>query len=272
MRRRCRWRGGRARRPTPRRMEGLRQHGCSADQHRRQHGGRRAQVEQGHGGPHHLAGTEFPGRSDRRGHRKQVVPGRGNRFGRPGSARREEQGPQLVGPRGVVGPVATPGERAAQRIILHQNVSRRIQLAGNLLDARPSLGVGDHHFGPGHPEVVQQKVTLVRGVHGRAQRADSRLAQPEVDPLRARRRVQRHAVAGADSQFGQHARRRAGPLPHLLESHVGAGDRHHHTVRVLLGATIQHRGNGKTVDAEIGGTRGPAHWAASQALAAAGSG
>ena len=67
------------------------QHAGPADQHRRQHRGRRAEMEQRHGSPQRVARFEFPGCGDggRRG--EQVVPCGGDRFGRPGGTGREEQ-------------------------------------------------------------------------------------------------------------------------------------------------------------------------------------
>ena len=250
--------------------------GCPADQHRGQHARRRAQMEQRHRGPQHLARTELPGRRDRRGHREQVVPCGGHRLRRPGGARREEQAPHVLGRRGAVGHGSRTHQRVGERITLHHNVSHGLQLAGNLIDAGSSLGVGEDHLGPRQPQRVQQEVAFVCGVHRRAHRADACRAQPEVDPFRAGGAEQRHTVTAPNTQVGQDVRRRAGPLPHLFEGHLDTGDRHHHAVGMLLGPPIQHGGHGETVDTEIGGAEGSApvsaHQASSHAPAAAGSG
>ena len=112
------------------------EHGRPADQHRRQHGGCRAEMEQRHRGPQHVARTEFPGRRDRRGRGEQVMPGRGNRLRRPGGARREEQAADVVGrPRRRRGSAPRRFQRLGERIPLHQNVSHGLHLVGDLIDA-----------------------------------------------------------------------------------------------------------------------------------------
>ena len=132
-------------------MEGLRQHGRSADQHRGQHAGRRAQVEQRHRRPQHLARAEFPCRGDRRGDREQVMPRGGNRFRWSGGARRVEQ--------------RSPPRRAPRSCRAHRRQSCRssalrsessctttLVTASNrsddLVDAGPALGIGEDHLWP----------------------------------------------------------------------------------------------------------------------------
>ena len=98
---------------------------------------------------------------------------------------------------------------------------------------------------------MQQEVALVGGVHRCGDRTDPCRTQPEVDPFRAGRGEQRDAITRSDTQVQQRISRRAGPPPHLLERHVGTGDRHHHPVRKLLGATIEHRRDAEPIDTEI---------------------
>ena len=167
------------------------------------------------------------------------------------------------------GPGGSLLQRAAQRIIPDHNLGQRAQLAGNLVDAGTVLSVGEDHLGLRQPQSVQQEVALVRGIHRRAHRADASRTQPEVDPFRAGGGVERDAIAATDTQIGEHARRGTGPLPHLLECHLDAGDRHHHPVGILLGTAIQHGRHGEPVDAEVGG---PQRREGHQAFAATGSG
>ena len=137
-------------------VKGLRQHRRSADQHRRQHGGRRAQVEQRHRGPQHLSRAEFPCRRDGRGHREQVMPCRGDRFRRSGRARREEQRPDVAATVRRL-PPAGSRRRALSAVVRvnHPAPQQSVTVSssvGDLVDPGAPLGVGEDHLGPRQAE------------------------------------------------------------------------------------------------------------------------
>src|SRR6202035_5149337 len=124
------------------------------------------------------------------------------------------------------------------------------------------------------------ELALVGGIHGGAHCAYASGTQPEVDPLRAGPGKQGDAITWSDTQVQQRISGSTGPLPHLLEGHVDAADRHHHPVGKLHGATIEHCGDTEPVDPEISWADGlsvacgcrPNRHAGHQAPAAAGSG
>ena len=169
---------------------------------------------------------------------------------------------------------------SAEPIVLHDNAREPRQLIGQLGDARLALSVGDNHLRPRQSKCMQQEVALVGRVHGGGHRADASGTQPEVDPLRAGAGEQGDAIAWSDTQVQQRISGSTGPLPHLLEGHVDAADRHHHPVGELLGTTIEHRRDTESLDPEISWADGlsvacgcrPNRHAGHQAPAAAGSG